>query len=194
MVDNVLLNAGSGGDTIATEDIAGVEYQLVKLVNGLAASSARIEAGAGDPANALRIALATVDNAVLDSIDASLSNIDAASGITPYKNLDVDETEDAVKATPGELYMIHAMNLSAAVRYLKFYNATVATVIVGTTVPDFTFPIPTQADTNGAGFVLVVPNGITFGTAITIAVTTGFADADAGAPGANEVIVNLGFI
>jgi hypothetical protein len=38
-----------------------------------------------------------------------------------------------------------------------------------------------------------IPNGIAFGTAITIAATTGVADNDSGAPGANEVIVNLGY-
>jgi hypothetical protein len=116
------------------------------------------------------------------------------SGGTPlYKNIDVDESEDQVKATGGQIYWIHAMNISAATKYLKIYNATAASVTVGTTTPDLTFPIPTSGDTNGAGFVLSIPNGIAFGTAITIAATTGVADADSGAPGANEVIVNLGY-
>ena len=34
MADNTLLNVGTGGDTIATDDIAGVKYQRVKLVYG----------------------------------------------------------------------------------------------------------------------------------------------------------------
>jgi len=50
-------------------------------------------------------------------------------------------------------------------------------------------PLPTMADTNGAGVVLPIPScGIQFDTAITIAATTGFADNDTGAPGANDVI------
>ncbi len=110
-----------------------------------------------------------------------------------YKNIDVDQTEDAVLATRGRVYWIHAMNLATNVRYLKFYNATVGTVVVGTTVPDLTFPLPTQGDSNGAGFVLAITGGIEFDTAITIAATTGVADADSGAPGANEVVVNLGY-
>jgi len=40
MADNVTLNAGSGGDVIATEDISGVEYQKVKIADGTAASTA----------------------------------------------------------------------------------------------------------------------------------------------------------
>lgn len=119
----------------------------------------------------------------------------AAGGHTPYKNLDVDESEDEVKASGGKLFWIHAINLAATKRYLKVYNNTAAGVTVGTTVPDLTFPIPTMADTNGAGFNLAFgDHGIGLGTGITIAATTGFADNDTGAPGANEVIVNLGYL
>ena len=124
--------------------------------------------------------------------DVGLSGARTSGGTTLYKNIDVDESEDQVKATGGQIYWIHAINLNAAVRYLKIYNATAASVTVGTTVPDLTFPIPANS-TTGAGFVLPVPNGIAFSTAITIAATTGVADADSGAPGANEVIVNLGY-
>lgn len=34
MADNVLLNAGSGGATVRTDDIGGIQYQGVKLVEG----------------------------------------------------------------------------------------------------------------------------------------------------------------
>lgn len=34
MADNTLLNPGTGGDTIATDDIAGVKYQRVKVTFG----------------------------------------------------------------------------------------------------------------------------------------------------------------
>jgi hypothetical protein len=125
--------------------------------------------------------------------DVGISGARTSGGTTLYKNIDVDESEDQVKGSAGQVFWIHAMNLSSSVRYLKLYNATAASVTVGTTVPDLTFPIPTQGDTNGAGFVLAIPNGIAFGTAITIAATTGVADNDSGAPGANEVIVNMGY-
>lgn len=125
--------------------------------------------------------------------DVGISGARTSGGTTLYKNIDVDETEDQVKATAGQLYWVSAINLGTAPRFLKIYNATAATVVVGTTVPDLTFPIPSQGDANGAGFMLSIPNGIAFSTAITIAATTGVADADAGAPGANEVIVNLGY-
>lgn len=34
MADNTILNLGSGGDTIATDEIGGVKYQRVKLIQG----------------------------------------------------------------------------------------------------------------------------------------------------------------
>lgn len=119
----------------------------------------------------------------------------AAGGATPYKNLDCDETEDEIKASAGKLFWITAVNLAATKRYIKFYNATAANVTVGTTTPVLTFPIPTMGDTNGAGFTLNFGDlGVQFDTAITVAATTGFADNDTGAPGANEVILNCAYL
>jgi hypothetical protein len=34
MVDNTLLNLGTGGDTVASDDIAGIKFQRVKLIHG----------------------------------------------------------------------------------------------------------------------------------------------------------------
>lgn len=118
-----------------------------------------------------------------------------AGGATPYYNLDCDETEDAIKATAGKLFWIHVVNLANAKRYIKFYNATTANVTVGTTTPVLSFPIPTMGDTNGAGFTIHFgAMGVQFDTAITVAATTGLADNDTGAPGANEIVLNAAFI
>ena len=116
-----------------------------------------------------------------------------SGGTTIFRSIDLDESEEEVKATAGQVYWLHCINLAASLRYLKFYNATAASVTVGTTTPVMTIPILTQGDTNGAGFTLAIPNGIAFSTAITVAATTAIADADTGAPGANEVIINLGY-
>lgn len=115
-----------------------------------------------------------------------------AGGATPYQNLDVDETEDDVKTSAGKVYWIHAFNLHAsAVRYLKFYDLAAASVVVGTTTPVLTLAIPPTSNGFAFNFGDV---GVQFSTAICIAATTGFAVADTGAPGANEVIVNLGYV
>ncbi len=110
----------------------------------------------------------------------------ATGGSSVYKTLDLDETEEEVKATAGSLYGYYFYNASTSVRYLKFYNATAANVTVGTTTPVMTFPLPPSSAGN---LGLDVP--VAFGTAITIAATTGLADNDTGAPSANDVIVNV---
>ena len=125
--------------------------------------------------------------------DVGISGARTSGGTTLYRSIDLDETEEEVKATGGQIYWIHAVNLTATILFLKVYNATAANVTVGTTTPVLTFPVPSQGTTGGAGFVLVVPNGIVFSTAITIAATTGVADADTGAPAANACVVNLGY-
>lgn len=116
----------------------------------------------------------------------------AAGGVTPYFNLDCDESEDDIKTSAGKLYWIHVMNLHASsTRYLKFYNATAANVTVGTTTPVLSFPVPA----NVAGFTVHFGDaGVQFDTAISVAATTGFANNDTGAPGANEVILNAGYL
>lgn len=125
--------------------------------------------------------------------DVGISGARTSGGTTSFRSLDVDETEDEVKSSGGQVYWIHAMNLTAAVLYLKFYNAAAASVTVGTTTPVHTFPIPTLGDTNGAGFNFSVPNGIAFSTGITIACTTGILDNSTTGPAANGCVVNLGY-
>src|SRR4051812_26970549 len=47
MADNTVLNTGTGGDTIATDDIAGVKHQRVKT--GFGADGAYTDAHTGNP-------------------------------------------------------------------------------------------------------------------------------------------------
>jgi hypothetical protein len=167
MADNITLPSG----VLAADDISSVLYQRVKPSVG--ADGAAVDVSASAPIPAYNVAQAT-------------------GGCTIFRSLDVDESEDEVKATAGTLYGGIVMNMTAAVLYLKFYNAAAAAVTVGTTTPVMTMPIPTLATTNGAGFTLPIPScGIQFDTGICVAVTTALADADTGAPGANSVIVNL---
>lgn len=49
MADNTTLNAGTGGDVIATDDIAGVKHQLVKVEFGAADSATQVSAAAPLP-------------------------------------------------------------------------------------------------------------------------------------------------
>jgi hypothetical protein len=117
-----------------------------------------------------------------------------AGGCIPFTNIDVDETEDVIKASAGQLYELYLYNATAAPLYVKLYDATVATVVVGTTTPTLTIPVPGNGDADGAGVVRNWPTGLRFATAITIAATTGVADTDVGAPAANALIASGAYL
>jgi hypothetical protein len=104
-------------------------------------------------------------------------------GLSIFRTLDADETEEAVKASAGKLYGWYLYNDGANEVYVKFYNDTVANVVVGTTAPVLTIPVPAGAAAN-----VEFTNGIAFSAAITIAATTAVADNDTTAPAANQVI------
>lgn len=108
-----------------------------------------------------------------------------AGGLSIFRSIDLDETEEEIKATAGQLYGYYFSNSNAAARFLKFYNATAANVTVGTTTPVLTLYLPATS----AGHVAFT-HGVTFDTAITAAATTGVADNDTGAPSVNDVILN----
>jgi hypothetical protein len=111
----------------------------------------------------------------------------------PFKHLDVDEGKVLVSATPCNLGWYHITNRATTNNYLKFYLASAITdVTVGTTIPVLTIPINGLVSTDDVSANCAIPQGIFFSPGLVIAATTGFADNDTGAPGANEVIVNFG--
>jgi hypothetical protein len=133
-----------------------------------------------------------VGSAGVGASDATTSRVVGAQQ-TPWRSLDLDETEEQVKGSAGEVCSVWVTNTATATRWLKFYNATAATVEVGTTTPLVTIGIPGGADDDVAGSFATTNGCLAFGTAITVAATTGAADADTGAPGANEVVVMVGY-
>lgn len=107
-------------------------------------------------------------------------------GCDVFRSIDLDETEEDVKTSAGQLYGYYFANLHASSwRYLKFYNDTAANVVVGTTTPFLTIPLPATS----AGHIMF-SHPVKFSVALSAAATTGVADNDTGAPGANEVVLN----
>jgi hypothetical protein len=121
----------------------------------------------------------TLDRKIVTTIAPSADT----EGWDVANNIDVDETEDAVKASAGKLGGYYWYNDGASEVYIKYYNDTVANVIVGTTAPFMTIALPAGAAAN-----VEWTNGIAFSAAITVAATTGAATADTGAPAANQVV------
>lgn len=185
--DGLDIGAGNAGSetqrvSISTDDVnlASINTDATTIAGAVSGSEMQVDVVAALPAGSNLIG------------DVGLSGARTSGGTTLYKNIDVD-AKDEVKATAGQVYWIHAMNTTAAPVFLKFYDLAAASVTVGTTVPDLTFLVPANADSDGAGFALSIPNGIEFTTGITIAGTALVADNDNTALDANALIVNLGF-
>lgn len=116
-----------------------------------------------------------------------------SGGMTIHRSLDLDESEEEVKATAGQVYGLWFTNTATTTRWLKFYNDTAANVSVGTTTPVITIGLPGNTSDDISGALFGGGLGIPFSTAICAAATTGVADADTGAPAANDVVVNIFF-
>lgn len=81
MAGNTVLNAGAGGDTIATDDVAGIKYQYVKLTDGTADSAEPIP---GSTANGLLVNLGANNDVVVSNIvDVTGSIVAVGSSVLP---------------------------------------------------------------------------------------------------------------
>jgi hypothetical protein len=82
MADNVDITAGSG-TSISTDDVSGVHYQRVKLIDGTADSTTVIAAGNGTAANSLRVTLANDSTGIVSLTEstASIGKLAANSGV-----------------------------------------------------------------------------------------------------------------
>lgn len=110
--------------------------------------------------------------------------------LSKFRTIDLDESEEEADDTAGELCSLWFTNTTTATIWLKVYDADADDVTVGTTTPALTIGLPgnTSDDISGA---LGIGNGCwAYTAALTFAATTGVADNDTGAPGANAVILN----
>lgn len=116
-----------------------------------------------------------------------------AGGLSIFRSLDLDESEEEVKGSAGCIYKIRITNFSTSARYVKVYDNTAAGTTVGSTTPIDTIPIPGAVSASQPTVITEAYGGmgITCATGITVAATTALADADTGAPSANDVVVTV---
>lgn len=113
-------------------------------------------------------------------------------GTTPFSLLAAATTNATlVKKGAGRLVSIFAVNVNAAVRYIKFYDSN-RVPDAGTGTPVRRYAIP--ASTTGLGFVLTPTVPMAFFQGLAFTMTTGVADTDATALTANDVILTLEYI
>lgn len=114
----------------------------------------------------------------------------ASGGATPYHLVSAASTNaTVVKASAGTLKGIHAFNINASPRYLKFYD-TASTPTAGSGTVKRTVLIPGNTSGGGASLKLP-PEGINFASGIAFVTVTGIADTDATAVAANELLIEL---
>jgi len=89
MPDNIQLSANIGtGEVAASDDVAGVQYQRIKLTDGTADSTTVIAAGGGVEANALRVTIASDSTGVVSVDDNGNSlTVDAPVGTPAFVRL-----------------------------------------------------------------------------------------------------------
>jgi hypothetical protein len=180
--DNAVVALELIDDAIKADDAAFTPGTTKVMMAGFQADESSTDSVDEGDAGAARM---TLDRKVIVT-----NQPHTAGGLSIFRSLDLDETEEDVKTSAGCLYKLRLTNRTTSARYVKLYNATAANVTVGTTTPVDTIVVPggTSADLctvvteNFGGY------GLTFDTALSMACTTGLADNDTGAPGANDVV------
>ena len=201
MADNTSIKDAAGATVlIATDDVAGVQVQRQKSAWGVDGAVVDTSASNPLPVTIISSSVGSTVDVEDGTIAGGQSNVTAVASLpysydptagnwtrvaaSSWNSLDLDETEEDIKTTAGTLYGYHFLNLHAtAFRYISFYNATAATVVVGTTPILFLVMCPPVA----SGHIWFGAQGPAFTTALSAAATTSFSGA--GAPGTNEVIL-----
>lgn len=112
--------------------------------------------------------------------------------VTTYRNIDLDETGVVVSSSPCKLAVLIVTNVNAtSLRYLKLYDK--ATAATNADTPVITIPLAPSV-LGGQLVINLKDREFAFATGLSARCTTGVADNDTGAPGANEIVVDIGTI
>ena len=165
MADNFTITEGTGVTIGADEVTRGVsqKLQLVKIAYGVDGAYE----GMASTSTPLPVEVRLSGSAL----------------ITPYRNLDIDESGDVVVNSHAHLHSAQITNVSAGTRYLKVYNK--ATTPTSSDTPVLTIAIPTLHHID----ISLPLSGLEFTNGIGLRATTGVADNDTGAPGTNDLIM-----
>lgn len=141
MADNVTLNTGSGGDTIAADDIGGVKTQRVKVQHGADGSATDVSTASPLPVDddasqtLLTSILAAVDQleGYLDTVEALLAAATPA-GTNAIGRVGHDQTGvgDGIKAVTTAGTRVTLAGSTAAKRVnITAHSTNTGTVVVG---------------------------------------------------------------
>ena len=121
----------------------------------------------------------------------AITTVDVAtpSGLQLYTNTDLDEVKAGISAASTVVHSIDVDNPNGAEVFLRLWNVAVGSVAVGTTPTQMVIMVPSSTR-----LVLPIPGGLTFGTALTAAVTLLAIENDATDPGVSVITLKLLFV
>lgn len=119
----------------------------------------------------------------------AVSNIPVLSSAALFKDTDSAGAAVAIKASSAVVYAVEVDNTAnGAATYVRLWNTAAASVTVGTTAPDMVFMVPASVKRS-----FFMPDGITFGTALSAASTTTAGTAGSTGP-TSDVTVNVVYV
>lgn len=122
MVDNVQLNAGSGGDVIATDDLAGIQHQLVKIEFGIDSSAQMVSSTAPLPVSSTGVVVSgtvAISNPTT-SVSALITNTSSTAIWIRSTDVTITNPTTAVSISAGAT----AVSVQAIEPLDKLYLAT----------------------------------------------------------------------
>ncbi len=136
MADNITLSSGSGGDSLAADDISSVKHQRVKIQHGADGSATDVSTASPMPVELDSQAL----TAVLHSITAKLATDVLQNGLTAltpkFAKIDVTATATIVAAVAGKkirvLALVMTLDLQTGDEEYTFKSGAAGTALTGT--------------------------------------------------------------
>lgn len=116
----------------------------------------------------------------------AVSNISIAqiSGANLFIDSANQNAAIAVKASSALIHHIELDNTAnGVITYCKLFNVAAGSVVIGTTAPDMTILVPAATK-----ITMVFPDGITFGTALSVASVTTKVESGAVSPVSSFVV------
>lgn len=113
---------------------------------------------------------------ILQNADGTSSLLSDSAASTYFLTSAASTNATSVKASPGQVYSIAAVNTTATLYYLRMYNLATAPTCSSATGFVNTFPIP--ASTTGAGLVVPINVGAGFTTGVAFCLTGGGSSTD----------------
>jgi hypothetical protein len=184
-------NAGAGGGFGFESSVNANRWFRLRVTTN-------VTAGAAAKWTIIRGAYATEPipaiqtHAITGSVTVTTTTVGGSAtvvGQTLFRDVAVSNTDVAVKTSAGRVYSWNFKNPHATdTAWVHFYNALIANVTVGTTVPVWSVEVPAGTSKDMA---FTIP--MTFATAITIAATTS-ADHTVSTAPSTALIAFIGYI